>query len=51
MLVDQQDSNVLPVLHEVLERYLDLRRLGIVVADKEILLSIGWRCNMLGVGS
>ena len=47
MLVNQEHSNVLPLLGEVLERPFDLRGLGFGINDEEVSLGV-WRFgNML----
>ena len=40
MLVDQDDSNILALLGEVLKRLLDLRSLSLAVNDKEVSLGV-----------
>lgn len=50
MLVDEQDGNVLPLLGELVERGLDSGRLGLAVNDKEVLLVVRRRCDMLIAG-
>jgi hypothetical protein len=40
MLVDQDDSNILALLGEVLERLLDLGGLGLAVNNEEVSLGI-----------
>lgn len=40
MLVDQDDSNILPLLGEVVECLLDRRRFGLGVDHQEVPLSV-----------
>lgn len=40
MLVDQDNSNILALLGEVLKRLLDLRSLSLAVNDKEVSLGV-----------
>lgn len=48
VLVDQEDSNVLAVVGEVVEGSLDGRVLGLGVDDEEVLLAIWRLCDVLG---
>lgn len=47
MLVDQDDSNILALLGEVLERLLDLRGLSLAVNNEEVSLGIWAVGNVL----
>lgn len=47
MLVNQEHSNVFPLLGEVLEGLFDLRGLGLGINDKEVSLGARWFGNML----
>lgn len=47
MLVNQEHSNVFPLLGEVLERPFDLRGLGFGINDKEVSLGVWWFGDML----
>ena len=48
MLVNQQNSHILPRTREAIERLLDSRRLRLGVDDKEILLRAGVCIGRLG---
>lgn len=41
MLIDKEYGNIFPLLREVYERFLDRRRLGLVVYYQEISLCVG----------
>lgn len=47
MLVDQNDTDILPRLCEVLKRLLDLSRLGLSVDDEEVPLGVRAGSHML----
>jgi hypothetical protein len=47
MLVNQEHSDVFPLLGEVLERPFDLRGLGFGINDKEVSLGVRWFGDML----
>ena len=46
MLVDQDDSDVLPLSSELCERFLDLRLFGLVVHYQKVASRIRWFGDM-----
>lgn len=49
MLVDEDDSDILPLFREPLEGRLDGRILGLVVDDEEVLLCFGAGRDVLSI--
>lgn len=49
MLVDQNNSNVLSLLREVLERFFDRRGLRLRIDHKEVSFGIWAICDMLHI--
>lgn len=47
MLVDEQDSNVFPVVRIPVKGLLDGRSLGLGIDDQEVLLGVGRWCDVL----
>ena len=47
MLVDEQDTNILPLTCELVESSLDSSSIGFRVYDKEVLLGVWWVGDML----
>ena len=47
MLIDEYDTNILPLAGEAVKRPLDRRDLRLVLYDKEIALRVGGLSNML----
>jgi len=47
MLIDQENSNILPLSCESVESFFDSRIIRLAVNDEEILLRIRWLGDML----
>jgi hypothetical protein len=47
MLVDQENTNILPLSGEPVESFFDGRVFGLAVDDQEVLLRIWWLSDML----
>lgn len=47
MLVDEQDTNILPLTRELVESGLDGSSIGLGVYNKEVLLRVWWTGDVL----